>query len=263
MKAKLKIGIFIAVYTLIIAGIGFHWMNTIYDQKKLKTNNLIVKIFKPSAENMLIQEKDVARCVKEFYKQDWKKIQVQNLQVAKLESVLEKMHVVHHAEVYIDGLENLHIDVYQRDPLFRVMETSGEQYYIDMEGVKIPSSMHYSARVPVVTGILTSLAGEDIWGKSNTSYRTAYKVLKEASKDVFIKSLIEQVDIDVQGEFTLIPKIGFEKIAFGKAEEITEKLDKLKFFYKEGLRYEGWNVYQTLNLKVKDQVIAVRNINKT
>jgi len=45
----------------------------------------------------------------------------------------------------------------------------------------------------------------------------------------------------------------------GSNENISEKLNKLKFFYQEGLRYEGWNVYQTIDLKNKDQVVCRKN----
>lgn len=262
MNIKVKLGIFITLYLLVLAVISFSWMKTIRMQSEVKPRKLQVRIFKPSSENMLIREDEIARNVKFFYKKDWHQIPLEALQVSRLEAELEKLHVVHHAEVYMDAVENLHVDVYQRDPLFRVMGSDGEQYYVDIEGKKIPASENYSARVPVVTGILEGLAGNDIWGKANVNYRNAYRVITEISKDPFTRSLIEQVDLDAGGEMTLIPKIGFEKISFGHAEELDEKLDKLKFFYREGLRYEGWNVYKVLNLKVKDQVIGVRNTNQ-
>ncbi|MEP7196391.1 MAG: hypothetical protein ABI851_07700 [Saprospiraceae bacterium] len=263
MNSKIKLGIFAAVYLLLLTGVGLVWFRSIQLQDNLRPKKLMIQIFKPSVENLLIQEQDIARCINEFYQQDWKKIPIQFLRSSKLETKFEELHVVHHAEVYIDAMENLHVDIYQRDPLFRVMESNGSQYYVDVEGKKIPASMNYSARVPVVTGILQSMIGDDIWKKQNVSFRAVFQVVNQIAKDPFIKALIEQIDMDTNGELTLIPKIGFEKIQFGHAESIFEKLDKLKFFYKEGLRFEGWNVYQTLNLKVKDQVIGVKNLNQT
>ncbi|NOT38201.1 MAG: hypothetical protein HOP11_12580 [Saprospiraceae bacterium] len=263
MNAKLKLGIFITLYLLSMIIVGIIWIRSIRLQDKLRPRQLIIKVFKPSVENLLIQEKDIHKYVQEFYKKDWRKIPLQSLKVSGLESALESIQVVHHSEVYFDALENLHIDVYQRDPLFRVMTPDGDQYYVDIEGKKIPASINYSARVPVVTGIETPFQGRDIWARSNSKFKDAFYVVNEISKDPFIKSLIEQLDIDSQGEITLVPKIGYEKIEMGNATEIFEKLDKLKFFYKEGLRYEGWNVYQTLNLKVKNQVVGVKNINQS
>ncbi len=71
--------------------------------------------------------------------------------------------------------------------------------------------------------------------------------------------MIEQIDVLPNAEFVLVPKIGNEKILVGGNENISEKLNKLKFFYQEGLRYEGWNVYQTIDLKNKDQVVCRKN----
>ncbi len=263
MNAKLKLGIFIGLYLLAMIVIGIIWLRTIQMQDNQRPKQLMIKIHKPSVENLLIQEQDIIRRVRDFYKKDWKKIPLQQIKSSGLELELEKIQVVHHCEVYVDALENLHVDVYQRDPLFRVMTPQGDQYYVDVEGKKIPASMNYSARVPVVTGIEDGFLGVDIWKKENVEYRNAYNIVNEIIKDPFTKSLIEQVDREANGEFTLIPKIGYEKIQLGQPVDIFEKLDKLKFFYKEGLRYEGWNVYQTLNLKIKDQVVGVRNVNQS
>lgn len=263
MNAKLKLGIFITIYLLSMLAVGFIWIVSIQKQDVQRPRQLLIKILKPSAENFLIQEQDILNFVKDYYKKDWKKIPFHSLKVSGLETALESIQVVHHSEVYIDALENLHIDVYQRDPLYRVMSPEGDQYYVDVEGKKIPASGNYSARVPVVTGIATIFHGKDIWHKDNAYYKAAFDITNEIVKDPFVKSLIEQLEVDQNGEFILIPKIGYEKIEMGTAHEIYEKIDKLKFFYKEGLRYEGWNVYQTLNLRVKDQVIGVRNLNQS
>ncbi|MCC6814961.1 MAG: hypothetical protein IT267_00950 [Saprospiraceae bacterium] len=263
MNTKLKLGILISIYLLTMIFVALIWMNTIQMQNAQKPKQLMVNIYKPSIENMMIQEQEIVKYVKEYFKKDWKKIPIEKLNVSGLESTLEKIQVVHHSEVYLDALENLHVDVYQRDPLFRVMTPFGDQFYIDVEGKKIPSSISYSARVPVVTGVESVFLGNDIWKKENAAYKDVFQVVNEITKDKFTRSLIEQIDLDHNGEFTLIPKIGYEKIEIGNSENMFEKLDKLRFFYQEGLRYQGWNVYQVLNLRVKDQIIGVKNINKS
>lgn len=75
-------------------------------------------------------------------------------------------------------------------------------------------------------------------------------------KDTFANSLIEQIYLDENGEFTLIPKIGNERIFLGNSEILEDKLMRLKLFYKENMGRQGWNVYQLVNLKFKGQVIG-------
>lgn len=259
MNARVKIGLIIGLHIMSLLIIELIWMNGIREQRVLKSKVLKIQIIKPSVENQLISEQDIKELISVFYKKDWRKMPVFALRATELEHFLEMQPTVHHAEVYIDAMENLHVDMYQRDPLLRIVEAQGAQYYIDVEGRKIPNSNRYSARVPVVTGIQNPMQGIDIAEKANFAYRAVFNIGTEINADPFIKSLIEQIDVLPNAEFVLVPKIGNEKILVGGNENISEKLNKLKFFYQEGLRYEGWNVYQTIDLKNKDQVVCRKN----
>lgn len=88
-----------------------------------------------------------------------------------------------------------------------------------------------------------------------------FGISKGLHEDPFTKSLVEQIYIDDQGQFSLVPKVGNEKIVIGKLNNLKDKLSRLKFFYQEGLRYEGWNVYQTIDFKNDDQVVC-KNLNQ-
>ncbi|MBK6352226.1 MAG: hypothetical protein IPF46_02235 [Saprospiraceae bacterium] len=259
MNTKVKVGLVIGLYIITMLAVVVVWMSSIREQRIQKSGQLKIQIVKPSEENKLLEEKDVRMAVASFYKKDWRKIPIYALRTADLERYLESQAVIHHAEVFIDSKKNLHIEMYQRDPLMRVADVLGNQFYIDVEGKRIPNSRNYSARVPVVTGILQPFKGHDIWQEENFEYRAVYQLAKEIVKEPFIRSLIEQIDFLPSGELVLVPKIGNEKIQFGNADNINEKLEKLKFFYQEGLRYEGWNVYQTIDLKNKDQVVCRKN----
>ncbi|MFN6085466.1 MAG: hypothetical protein ACK476_11145, partial [Fluviicola sp.] len=61
------------------------------------------------------------------------------------------------------------------------------------------------------------------------------------------------------GDFILIPQVGGHEIVFGTANsdrDVKEKFEKLKTFYKEGIPYEGWNKYSSINLKYKNQIVG-------
>ncbi len=42
--------------------------------------------------------------------------------------------------------------------------------------------------------------------------------------------------------------------------DLAVKFRKLKILYNEGLKYEGWNNYEKINLKYKNQVICTKTI---
>jgi cell division protein FtsQ len=53
--------------------------------------------------------------------------------------------------------------------------------------------------------------------------------------------------------------VGGQKIIFGSAnsdEEVKDKFEKLKLFYKEAIPFEGWNKYEEISLKYKKQIVC-------
>ena len=70
-------------------------------------------------------------------------------------------------------------------------------------------------------------------------------------------AMIDQVDINAAHQFEMIPKIGNQVILFGDAENVKQKFDKLKIFYRGVITKVGWSKYSSINLQYKDQVVAV------
>ena len=99
--------------------------------------------------------------------------------------------------------------------------------------------------------------------ESSLYIQTSPGIVKSINDDPFTKSLIEQINIDDLGQYSLVPKVGNEKIVIGKLNNLQDKLSRLKFFYQEGLRYEGWNVYETIDLKNDNQVVCKKYESET
>ena len=60
------------------------------------------------------------------------------------------------------------------------------------------------------------------------------------------------------GEFELIPRVGAQVIEFGKAVDMEEKFEKLWILYNEGFHNTGWNQYERINLKYKNQAVCTK-----
>lgn len=260
MNARIKIGLLISVYIFVMLGVAVVWLNSIRMQRAQKSGQLKIQIIRPSAQNVLIDEKDIREIVLKFYKKDWRKLKSYAINSVGLESRLESFPVIHHAEVYLDANQNLHIDIYQRDPLVRILDLAGNEYYIDHEGNKIPCSSRYTARVAVANGSIEPIMENNVLKSKSEHIKNIYYLALEIAKEPFSQSLIEQIEVQDGGQVILVPKIGSEKIVFGAVRDISEKLDKLQFFYREGLRYEGWNVFKSIDIQNKDQVVCKRNI---
>jgi cell division protein FtsQ len=75
-------------------------------------------------------------------------------------------------------------------------------------------------------------------------------------RDPFLMAMIDQIDINPQRQFELVPKIGEQIIFFGDASDLDLKFEKLKLFYKKIIPVYGWSKYSKINLAYKGQLVT-------
>jgi len=166
----------------------------------------------------------------------------------EIEKVVLGYEVVRNAKVYITGNKQICIAVEEREPIIRIMSNTGESYYIDRDGERIPVSKHFTAYLPLATGtIKEAFAKEEL-----------YKFALFLQKDNFWNAQIEQIVVMPNEEVKLIPRVGDQEIIMGSLSDHKEKLSKLMTFYKKGQSKTGWNKYKELNLKFDKQVVGTK-----
>jgi len=62
--------------------------------------------------------------------------------------------------------------------------------------------------------------------------------------------------VNERHELELIPRKGNHVVLLGDTQELKEKMNKLFIFYTQGLNKIGWNNYQVINIKYKNQVVC-------
>ena len=75
-------------------------------------------------------------------------------------------------------------------------------------------------------------------------------------EDEFWRAQIAGVIVEKDGDIRMLPQVTKQNVHFGQPEDLDEKFMKLKVFYKEILPNKGWNTYQTVNLKFKNQIVC-------
>lgn len=196
--------------------------------------------------------------------------QLSNIDIDGYERMIERHPSVRRAEVFtrLDG--TLGVRVTQRRPVMRVFTLFGESFYIDSEGGIMPTSANYTARVPVASGHITDrfdwAVQYDLNHLSDTLAQVSvlddlYRLTQFLNNEPLWAAQIEQVQVTPEGEFMLVPRVGQHHILFGPMTNIEGKFNKLNVFYEEGLARTGWDIYETINLKFKDQVICTRKQN--
>ncbi len=207
-------------------------------------NNVVITV-KDNAQLHFITQDNVKKMLtKDKFKLKGEKIN--SIKISEIQKLILSNPAVRKADCYITPSADLKIDVWQREPLFRVSGT--ENYYVDTEGKILPLSDDFVVYVPIVTG---NVSKEFAKGE-------LMKFILFIKNNEFWNAQIEQIDVMPTHEIVLIPRVGNHEIELGKLENYESKLNKLQTFYLEGLNKIGWGDYKTISLKYKDQVVCTK-----
>ena len=180
----------------------------------------------------------------------------------EIEKALNEHKAVEDAQVYISIDGKLQVSVKQRNPVIRVFSDKFS-FYIDDKGKMMPTSRKYTARVPIASGYI-KFTKDQIQKIENSEsevpklYNDILKLSLFIQKDPLWKVQIEQLYVNKDSEFELIPRVGNHTIVLGEINDLKSKFEKLKLFYSMGLSKTGWNEYKTINLKFKNQVVCTK-----
>ena len=161
-----------------------------------------------------------------------------------LESVVDQNKMVENAEVFILPKGKLMVTLTQRVPLLRLTYGS-KTYYLDRNGEEMPLSPDYSARVPLVTGVSSKEAKQEV-----------FQFVQILQADEFYKKQIIGIHRKMNGDYLLSTRIGRHKVLFGKFKNTTDKLKRLRVFYKKEWGTETLKKYKLINLKYNHQVVC-------
>ncbi len=179
---------------------------------------------------------------------------LERLSPARLERVLLKNDFVKKTVAYKDVPGILYLKVEQKRPIARVM-TGNLDYYITEDGGKMPVSNDATCKVPIISGCvyegmqykdsMTSKAGKDV-----------FAIALAIDTSIFWKAQVEQIEVDSSGDIVFYMNLGNQKVIVGEVTDLYDKLNKLKVFYAKVLNTRGWNTFNVLNLKFKNQVVC-------
>ncbi|HCQ29109.1 MAG TPA: hypothetical protein DIU39_02410 [Flavobacteriales bacterium] len=231
-------------------------------EKQVPLQKIEVEIAKD--ENRFINTKDIEQLI---LKNDSLGKPIISFKLNELEKIIANHPDIEKAQIYksINGV--LNVEIVQRRPIVRVF-SADESYYIDENGKLMPVSKRFTARVPVVS--LTQKEPYGIWYKYNfasqipdslahkTLLDDAFKIARFVRQDKFLNAQIEQLFVNKELDWVLIPKVGNHTIVLGSAEDLEAKFKKLKLFYKKAMKNIGWDKYRTINLKYKNQVVCTK-----
>jgi cell division protein FtsQ len=239
---------------------------TAIEYKLNSTSGELTVNIEPIDGKRFLSKEDIGALIKEtFYGETSKSIEdlladekLKRINLQALESLIDAYPWVFESDVYVDAQNNITVSIIQRKPLMRCFDENNNSFYVDENGARMPVSEHETARVIVASGNFKDVEGT----KADSIYNVVdslLKLMQFIQTDAFLTAQIEQIYVETNGDFVLIPKVGNTEMIFGGLDMMEDKFRRLKVFYKEAMPYEGWRKFQKLNLKYKKQVVGVKN----
>ncbi len=186
--------------------------------------------------------------------------ELKGINIHKLENALRANPFIEFAKVYADMDGVIRIQIRQREPVVRVINSANQDYYIDRNGLKIPVSPNFTARVLVANGnIMEGFAGE-VDTLSTKLAKDIFKTALYIAQDTLWNEQIEQLYVNAKNDIEMIPRVGNQKIILGNADSLETKFANLLAFYKKAMPKVGWDTYKTINIKYANQVVCEKNI---
>ena len=255
MAAKYKISyrkIFQVFFTLVISTccvIAMISASNIESGKKLTSVEVHIASNK---KYHFIEEKQILEEVISNRNIDIMNTPVEKIDVKAMERVLEQDPWVAHARLYIDNNRVLQMEVTQRIPLARLFQQNGASFYMDNTLHIMPLAPNFNFYTTVVTNV-------PVLGSDSLSWMVKKNIatmVRTLQADTFWNAQVSQVIIDSGFTFELMPVLGDQIIVFGDTSRSKEKLNNLYAFYNKVLNRIGWDKYEKLDLRFKNQVIA-------
>lgn len=136
----------------------------------------------------------------------------------------------------------------QRRPIVRVF-AGGQEFYLDDQGYRVPTSRHGSCNVIVASGNipLKGVGLNQVW-----------KLAQYLDNHPDIAPLFDQIYRDEKGDLYLTPKVGDHVVQLGSVDNLDEKFSNLLALYRRGLPQAGWDTYRQVSVKYRGQVVCRR-----
>lgn len=170
---------------------------------------------------------------------------LENIDLDRIEATMLMHPLVGKVECYKTGGDLLRINLSSKVPLVRVINNKGNDFYVDSKG-EILTQHSLAVQLPVATGYI------DRQYASNE----LLQVVRALDRSEFWKAQVEQINVTKDRQIELVPRVGDHLLILGTADNVEDKLERLKNFYEKGLDNVGWNKYRSISVAYENQVVC-------
>ena len=237
---KNKFRILKILITVIIFGFLLSFSLKRFNNKSME--KVSVNLIKTKHPVYFIDEKDI----KEIVKKSNPERRIGDINIPELEKKLNKLPAVDSANVFLNLNGNLHLDIKQRVPAFR-LNKNGNDFYVDEKGTEFPISKNYSFPCMLVTG--------DV---EKSEYIKLAELVDKIDRDEFSKKYFIGISKEKEN-YNLLTSQGNYKVEIGDLENINLKVKGFKTFVEKHLVYQEPEKYTKISVKYDNQIVTTLN----
>lgn len=262
-KGTIKKILFFGMWVAIISGMCVLFIAAIGKQKRDTCKDYMVEIKGERSANFFLDKAGVTRLLKAAAHGAIKGQSKADLNLQKMESILEDNVWISEAQLYFDNQAVLHVIVEEREPVARIFTTGGRSFYVDKGEHMMPLSDKIFIKAPVFTGF----PEKKVTAKADsTLLRHISQVAQFINGDSFWSAQIAQIDIVPDcgpgcWQFEMIPVVGNHVIKFGNGEDVNGKFNRLFTFYQRVLGRTSLDKYKTIDVRYAGQVVGGKSPN--
>jgi cell division protein FtsQ len=186
------------------------------------------------------------------------------IDVGAIQVAVDRHPAVQSCNVFlgVDGI--LHVDIQQRAPMFRVLNSDGTGFYVDTLGQSFSLLDRAVAYVPVFSaeGTIASMefpANKDYYDENALGLTYLDELVlfgNHMRKNADLKDWVEHVHLTSMGTIEVIPRIGRHVIDYGSIYNLEMKTKMLFQFYRSQLYITDLEKYSRINLNFENQIIC-------
>ena len=253
----------LAFFVLMGAGALVLWAFSISRHNTQPVPELRVNIQKGQNVDELITKREVDSIVHSHFGL-LQGTPMSQIDVGAIQVAVNRHPAIQSCNVYmgVDGI--LNIDIQQRAPMFRVMNSDGGGFYVDTLGQSFNLLDRSVAYVPIVSveGVMGAMEfpATRAYYDENTLGLTYLDELvtfgNHMRKHADLKDWTEHVHLTAMGTLEVIPRIGRHVIDYGSIYNLEMKTKMLFQFYRSQLYITDLEKYSRINLNFENQVIC-------
>lgn len=173
-------------------------------------------------------------------------IRKDKLDLNKLEKAVNSNQMVQESEVFVtvDGV--LKAVVKQKTPIARVFD-GRRSFYIDYKGNTMPLSANFTARVPLVLGVINKKNSEAL-----------AELFRKIYDDAFLKKNIIAIQIMPNGSLKMLNRNFDFQIDFGGTINVDRKIRNYKAFFQKAIVDSSLYKYKKIDLRFTEQVVCTK-----